>query len=81
MDWYNDRHSHSGIKFVTPQQQHSGQAVAICRHRAAIYEQTRQQNPRQWSRSTRSWHKPEVAWINPPLSENNITRATSVIAA
>ena len=30
VDWYNHRHRHSGIKFVTPQQRHSGQAVEIC---------------------------------------------------
>jgi transposase-like protein len=30
-NWYNHRHRHSSIKFVTPQQRHSGQAVEICR--------------------------------------------------
>jgi len=81
VDWYNDRHRHSGIKFVTPQQRHSGQAVAICRHRAAVYEQARQRNPRRWSRSTRCWRQPEVVWINPPPSENDITPAKLVMAA
>jgi putative transposase len=81
VDWYNDRHRHSGIKFVTPQQRHSGQAVAICRHRAAVYEQARKRNSRRWSRSTRCWRQPEVVWINPPPSENDITPATLVIAA
>ena len=37
MDWYNHRHHHSEIKFVTPMQRHSGQAVNICRGRAANY--------------------------------------------
>ena len=29
-DWYNDRHRHSGIKFVTPHQRHSCQAIEMC---------------------------------------------------
>jgi transposase InsO family protein len=26
VDWYNHRHRHSGIKFVTPDQRHNGEA-------------------------------------------------------
>tara|TARA_B100000674_G_scaffold191664_2_gene156122 strand:- start:13759 stop:14001 length:243 start_codon:yes stop_codon:yes gene_type:complete len=36
-DWYNHRHRHSGIEFVTPHQRHNGDAMEICRHRAVIY--------------------------------------------
>jgi hypothetical protein len=32
VDWYNHQHRHSGIRFVTPDQHHSGQAKEICRH-------------------------------------------------
>jgi putative transposase len=53
LDWYNHRHRHSGIRFVTPAQRHSGQAIAIARQRAAVYERARQQHLRRWSRSTR----------------------------
>jgi len=66
VDWYNHRHRHSGIKFVTPQQRHNGQAMEISRHRAVVYERARQLNPRRWSRSTRYWRQPEVVWINQP---------------
>ena len=44
--WYNHRHRHSAIKFVTPHQRHCGQAVEICRHRAVVYQEARQRNPR-----------------------------------
>jgi hypothetical protein len=27
--WYNDQHRHSGIRFVTPSQRHSGKAIEI----------------------------------------------------
>jgi len=81
VDWYNHRHRHSGIKFVTTHQRHNGDAVEICRHRAVVYEQARQRNPRRWSRSTRCWRQPEVVWINPPTSEIQDQPATFVVAA
>jgi len=71
VDWYNHRHRHSGIKFVTPQERHSGQAVEICQHRAEVYDQAHQLHPRRWSRSTRCWCQPEVVWINKPIGEPN----------
>ncbi len=69
VDWYNHQHRHSGIKFVTPQQRHSGHAVEICRQRAHVYEIARQKHPRRWSQSTRSWRQPEVVGINKPPEE------------
>ena len=81
VDWYNHQHRHSGIRFVTPDQRHSGEAQAISRHRAQVYEQARQRHPRRWSRSTRCWRQPEVVWINPPPPENTPTPATLARAA
>jgi transposase InsO family protein len=81
VDWYNHRHRHSAIRFVTPHQRHSGQAVAIARQRAHIYEQARQQHPRRWSRNTRCWHQPEVVWINPLPPKNEAIPAMLTMAA
>ena len=81
VDWYNHQHRHSAIRFVTPAQRHSGQAVELCRHRARVYEQARQRHPRRWSRATRCWRQPEVVWINPPPPDDGITAATLVMAA
>jgi putative transposase len=81
VDWYNHRHRHSGIKFVTPHQRHNGDAVEICRQRAVIYEQARQRNRRRWSRATRCWHQPEVVWINPPPPEIQPKPTTFAMAA
>ena len=53
VEWYNHTHRHSGIRFVTPQQRHSGEALEICRHRARVYELARQQQPRRWTGRTR----------------------------
>jgi transposase InsO family protein len=79
VDWYNHRHRHSGIRFVTPDQRHSGHAVEICRQRAHVYEKARQKNPRRWSRSTRCWRQPEVVWINKPAEEPKSTLAVPLI--
>ena len=80
VDWYNERHLHSGIKFVTPVKRHSGQAVDICGLRGVLYEQARQRHPRRWSRSTRCWRQPDVVWINPPLQETKLNSATLTMA-
>jgi transposase InsO family protein len=81
VDWYNHQHRHSGIRFVTPAQRHSGQAIAIARQRADVYERARQQHPRRWSRSTRCWRQPELVWINPPPPDSDAIPATLAMAA
>ncbi|WP_235300115.1 hypothetical protein [Synechococcus sp. GFB01] len=70
-----------GHRITGDRQRHSGQAEEICRHRARVYEQARQRQPRRWSRSTRCWHQPGVVLINPPPHETEINPATLVMAA
>ncbi len=36
--WYNDEHLHSGIKYVTPSQRHSGMDDAILAKRKEVYQ-------------------------------------------
>ena len=79
VDWYNHRHRHSGIKFVTPVQRHSGSAKAICQQRADVYEAARCANPPRWSRSTRYWRQTEEALINKPIEEPNPMLELSLI--
>jgi hypothetical protein len=81
VDWYNHRHRHSGIKFVTPHQRHNGEALEICLHRTVIYEQARQRHRRRWSPSILSWRQPEEVWINPPPPAIETQRPSFAIAA
>jgi transposase InsO family protein len=81
VDWYNHRHHHSGIKFVTPHQRHSGAATAICQHRSEVYETARRANPSRWSRSTRCWRQPEEVWINKPSEEPDPILALHLVKA
>ena len=62
---YNHEHCHSGIRFVTPQQRHSGQDQAILAQRQAIYEQARARHPERWSRAIRNWNPITEVWLNP----------------
>jgi transposase InsO family protein len=81
VDWYNHRHRHSGIKFVTPHQRHSGAAIAICRERTQVYEKARQAHPKRWSQSTRCWRQPVVVWINKPPEGLESNQALPLIQA
>ena len=54
MAWYNQEHRHSGIRFVTPNERHSGADVAILTQRKEVYEQARAKNPSRWSGLTRN---------------------------
>ena len=65
VNWYNTQHLHSGIKFVTPQQRHSGIDKAILENRHGVYQMAKQQMPARWSRGTRNWLSPEIVTLNP----------------
>ncbi|MGF6482687.1 putative transposase [Paraburkholderia sp. JPY419] len=63
--WYNHEHKHSGLKFVTPAQRHSGVATAVLAQREVLYAQAKARNPQRWSRSTRNWELKDEVWLNP----------------
>jgi putative transposase len=63
--WYNQEHKHSGLKFVTPAQRHSGQDAAILTLREQVYRDARNRNPGRWSRDTRNWKLEDQVWLNP----------------
>ena len=63
--WYNEEHRHSAIGFVTPNQRHAGQDVALLANRAEVYEAARQAKPLRWSTQTRKWSFIERVHLNP----------------
>ena len=69
VEWYNGEHRHSGIKYVTPNQRHFGEADAICAIRQQTYSKAHQENPHRWSRPPRCWKQPEIVKFNYPRSE------------
>ena len=63
--WYNHEHLHSALKFVTPQQRHSGEDRLIREKRHAVYVMAKKQNPARWSGKTRDWSLPDLVTLNP----------------
>ena len=62
--WYNHEHKHSAIKFVTPNQRHSGEDIKILADRKELYERARESNPSRWSGKIRDWQRDEVTVFN-----------------
>jgi len=63
--WYNTKHRHSAIRFVTPDERHFGREVEILEHRHAVYERARNRRPDRWSRSTRNWSPAGAVRLGP----------------
>jgi transposase InsO family protein len=72
VDWYNTEHRHGGIKYVTPNQRHYGEADAICAIRQQTYERARQRHPRRWARPPRDWSQPQIVRINHPRPQESV---------
>ena len=66
--WYNDEHRHSGIRFVTPGERHTGDDIAVLERRKAVYESAREEHPERWSGDIRNWNRPETVSLNPDKS-------------
>ena len=64
--WYRYEHHHSGIKFLTPAEVHSGKAQELLDKRHDLYEKAKEQHPERWNgRSTRDWTLPDEVYLNP----------------
>jgi len=72
VEWYNAEHRHSGIKYVTPNQRHYGEADAICSIRQQTYEQARQRHPRCRARPPRDWSQPQIVQVNHPRPQEAV---------
>jgi transposase InsO family protein len=54
IDWYNNKHQHSGIGYVTPAQRHSGQDQAIQSERQKILNKAYEMFPERFVKGTRN---------------------------
>ena len=77
---YNVAHKHSSIRYVSPQQRHTGEDHAILAARHALYSAVKERNPARWSGKTRNWQPIGAVTLNPErdsvisehMAENNI---------
>ena len=67
--WYNHKHLHSGINFITPYQRHYGLDKDIMVKRKETYEKARAKHPERWSKNIRNWSLPEYVSLNPMSEE------------
>jgi putative transposase len=65
VDWYNQEHRHSGIKFVTPVQRHKGEDIHILANRHQVYLKAKSANPLRWSGDSRNWDPIKEVNLNP----------------
>ena len=64
--WFNNKHQHSGIKFVTPNQRHNGQDKAILKTRKEVIEKAKMRHPERWNgRETRNLTPIGSVHLNP----------------
>lgn len=64
--WYNHKHKHSKIRFVTPQQRHEGLDQQILDNRKMMLEAARQKTPSRWgSREIRNCAAIGAVFLNP----------------
>ena len=65
VDWYNEEHLHSEIKFVTPSQRHRGEDIDILAKREQVYKEAKLRNPNRWSGKLRNWQPVQEVYLNP----------------
>ena len=62
--WYNTQHLHSAIRFVTPDDLHSGRDTALLLARRAVYLRARSRTPERWSGAVRNWEPINAVRLN-----------------
>ncbi|MDO9181479.1 MAG: IS3 family transposase, partial [Bacteriovorax sp.] len=55
-NWYNNKHLHSQINYVTPASRHFGTDKEILEKRKVVYQIAKEANPNRWKKKERSWN-------------------------
>jgi len=66
VQWYNESHLHSRLRYVTPADRHRQQDVQKLEARKHVYQQAQQRNPERWTKATRNWRPIGPVWLNKP---------------
>ncbi len=65
VDWYNNKHYHSGLNFLTSSSKHSGKDEEIMAHRRKVYNTARERHPQRFNKGIRNWASPSAVALNP----------------
>jgi putative transposase len=75
-DWYNTRHHHSGLGFLTPAQVHHGLADGALAHRQLVLTRAHAAHPERFPHGPPSVSKPpREVWINRPTTASGVVLA------
>jgi len=55
VQWYNEEHLHSSIRFVTPASRHRREDIELLAKRHSVYQEAKKKRPERWSGNTRDW--------------------------
>jgi putative transposase len=79
VQWYNDEHLHSAIRYVTPNDRHMGRERPLLANRHEVYTQAQRRTPRRWSRRTRNWTPVGAVYLNPIKQEVRVAPIASPV--
>lgn len=66
IDWYNTKHKHSGLGYVTPNQKRNGQHHAIFANRNTVIADAKAKYPERWgNRNTKHYEASPAEVLNP----------------
>jgi hypothetical protein len=63
--WYNPKHLHSALRFVTPQDRLQERDKTIQAARHEVYQEAYRQCPERWAKGTRNWSMLGAVKLNP----------------
>jgi hypothetical protein len=72
VQWYNHEHRHSGIKFTTPVERHTGKYIEILVARTLVYKKAKLENPNRWSGEIKNWDHIEEVYLNPEKGKSEV---------
>jgi len=64
--WYNHKHRHSGINYVTPDERHTGRDKEILLRRTETYRKARAERPERFSTKPKEWKYIEKIFLGRP---------------
>lgn len=65
VQWYNQEHRHSRIRYITPNERHQGKDKEVLEKRHNLYQQMKTKMPERWAGKTRNWHPIGAVMLNP----------------
>lgn len=74
VNWYNTKHRHSAIGYVTPEQRGTGIDLEIFRKRNEAIKEARENHPERWGNKIRKWENKDIVILNPEkIQEKELT--------